>query len=68
MIDLNALSTDDILTLGEAGSHPYYLSSMSKINDNSHLTPAGAKWIAEMFLKEAARQQLPIVKCFRSVK
>lgn len=68
VIDLNALSTDDILTLGEEKSHPYYLSSASKTNDNSHLTQAGAKWIAEMFLREAARQQLPITKCFRSVK
>lgn len=68
VIDLNSLSTDDILVLGEEKSFPYYLASASKINDLSHLTPAGAKWITELFLKEAARQQLPIAKCFRVIK
>ncbi len=63
VIDLNKLSEDHLISLGETEARKLYLEK-----DISHLNNDGAKKMVELIIKDAAAQKLNLVKAFKSVK
>lgn len=68
VIDLNEATGKWIVGLGDADSKAFYMSGSGvkgQERDNTHVTEKGALAIAEMFVKDAKAQNLPIARCFK---
>jgi DNA sulfur modification protein DndE len=68
VIDLNEATKAWIAALGDADSKAFYMSGTGikeRERDDTHVTDKGALAIAEMFVKDAKAQNLPIARCFK---
>lgn len=68
LFDLNAQSCADLSRFGVAASQAYFIQVPAGLYqkfpdgkiDNTHLTPQGATWIAQLFVRELKKQQHPL--------
>ena len=68
LFDLNQQSCDALKSFGQAGSQPYFIQVPAGLyqqfpegkTDNTHLSPQGASWIAQLFIRDLKKQQHPL--------
>lgn len=68
LFDLNQQSCQALKSFGLAGSQPYFIQVPAGLyqkfpegkNDNTHLSPQGASWIAQLFIRDLKKQQHPL--------
>ncbi|MDO4628285.1 MAG: rhamnogalacturonan acetylesterase [Planctomycetia bacterium] len=73
LVDLNALTRKWVEEAGVEASARFYMNLEpgeepnypNGNRDNSHFHERGARAVAEMFVKEVKRQELPIADCFK---
>ena len=68
LFDLNQQSCQALTSFGVAGSQPYFIQVPAGLyqkfpdgkTDNTHLSPQGASWIAQLFIRDLKKQQHPL--------
>lgn len=68
LFDLNQQSCLALKSFGQAGSQPYFIQVPAGLyqqfpegkTDNTHLSPQGASWIAQLFIRDLKKQQHPL--------
>lgn len=68
LFDLNQQSCDALKSFGVTASQPYFIQVPAGLyqqfpagkTDNTHLSPQGASWIAQLFIRDLKAQQHPL--------